>query len=87
MSKFIPDIVQFPAMSVDPKLCRAVSTVSNWEFDIKFKLFYLQTSPSLQETLSGRNSFWPGCSKLTTSLVNVSLKFQMLISDICQYFL
>ena len=29
----------------------------------------------------------PGCSKLTTSLVNVSLKFQMLISNICQYFL
>ena len=29
----------------------------------------------------------PGCSKLTTSLVNVSLKFQMLISQICQYFL
>ena len=29
----------------------------------------------------------PGCSKLTTSLVNVSLKFQMLISEIHQYFL
>ena len=29
----------------------------------------------------------PGCSKLTTSLVNVLLKFQMLISNICQYFL
>ena len=29
----------------------------------------------------------PGCSKLTTSLVNVSLKFQMLIPEICQYFL
>ena len=29
----------------------------------------------------------PGCSKLTTSLVKVSLKFQMLISQICQYFL
>ena len=28
----------------------------------------------------------PGCSKLTTSLVNVSLKFQMLISKICQNF-
>ena len=28
----------------------------------------------------------PGCSKLTTLLVNVSLKFQMLISEICQYF-
>ena len=29
----------------------------------------------------------PGCSKLTVSLVNVSLEFQMLISEICQYFL
>ena len=29
----------------------------------------------------------PGSSELTTSLVNVSLKFQMLISQICQYFL
>ena len=29
----------------------------------------------------------PGCSKLTMSLVNVSLKFQMLISQTRQYFL
>ena len=29
----------------------------------------------------------PSCSKLTTSLVNDSLKFQTLISQICQYFL
>ena len=29
----------------------------------------------------------PGCSKLTTSLVNFSLKFQMLISEICHHFL
>ena len=29
----------------------------------------------------------PGCSKLTTSLVNVSLKFEMFISEIRQYFL
>ena len=28
----------------------------------------------------------PGCSNLTTSLVNVSLKFQTLISHICHYF-
>ena len=28
----------------------------------------------------------PGCSKLTTSLVNETLKFQTLISQICQYF-
>ena len=27
-----------------------------------------------------------GCSKLTTSLVKVSLNFQNLISQICQYF-
>ena len=29
----------------------------------------------------------PGYSKLTTSLVNFSLKFQTLISQICRYFL
>ena len=29
----------------------------------------------------------PGCSKLTTSLVNETLKFQTLVSQICQYFL
>ena len=29
----------------------------------------------------------PSCSKLTTSLVNVSLKFRKLISHLCQYFL
>ena len=29
----------------------------------------------------------PGCSKLTTSLVNVTLNFKKLISQICQYFL
>ena len=29
----------------------------------------------------------PGCSKLTTSFVNVLLNFQTLLSQICQYFL
>ena len=29
----------------------------------------------------------PGCSKLTTLLVNVSLNSEKLISQICQYFL
>ena len=28
----------------------------------------------------------PGCSELKTSLVNETLKFQTLISQICQYF-
>ena len=44
--------------------------------------------------LEGRTSSYirisqtgPGCSKLTTSLVKVSLKFQTLISEIYQYFL
>ena len=32
------------------------------------------------------NSSGPSCSKLTTSLVNVSLKFRTSISQICQYF-
>ena len=33
-----------------------------------------------------QNTTGHGCSKLTTSLANVSLKFQTLISQICQYF-
>ena len=28
----------------------------------------------------------PSCSKLTTSLVNISLKFRTCISEICKYF-
>ena len=38
--------------------------------------------PSEMAKISG-----PGCSKLMTSLVNVSLNFQKLISQMCQYFL
>ena len=34
-----------------------------------------------------RKSTGPGCSKLTTSLVNETLKFQALKFHICQYFL
>ena len=33
------------------------------------------------------SSSGPSCSKLTTSLVNVSLKFQTLLSNIRHYFL
>ena len=42
-------------------------------------------SPSIGKPLMTR--YGAGCSKLTTALVNVSLKFQMLISQIRQYFL
>ena len=34
-----------------------------------------------------KDSPGPGCSKLTMSLVNISLNFQTLISRFCQYFL
>ena len=40
---------------------------------------YHENGPYVELEIQG-----PGCSKLTTSLVNVSLKFQMLISEICQ---
>ena len=44
--------------------------------------------PNHSETHDKINkSSGPSCSKLTTSLVNETLKFQMLISQICQYFL
>ena len=54
------------------------------------KKLSVKTAVSETTQISGRNfikSTGPGCSKLTMSLVNVSLKFQSLISEICQYFL
>ena len=42
----------------------------------------LQPRPSPLAEIPG-----PGCSKLTTSLINETLKFQTLISQIFQYFL
>ena len=55
-------------------ICRILSFYAEKRVS-SFCLFFQQTKPG------------PGCSKLTTSLVNVSLKFQTLISDIRQYFL
>ena len=46
---------------------------------------FLKTEPELMMRRKFTSGL--GCSKLTTSLVNVSLKFQMLISQIHQYFL
>ena len=34
-----------------------------------------------------KNTSWTSCTKLTTSLVNISLKFQTLMSNIRKYFL
>ena len=44
-------------------------------------------SVTLQSEILSTKTSGPGYSKLTTLLVNVSLKFQMHISEICQYFL
>ena len=41
----------------------------------------------LHVVLSEKEGSGPGCSKLMTSLVNVSLKYHTLISNIDQYFL
>ena len=52
--------------------------------------FHLSVHPSTTSKAQTRRtdkSPGPGCSKLTTLLVNVSLTFQMLISEIRHYFL
>ena len=40
---------------------------------------------NIEHNLKMQDISGPGCSKLT-SLVNAALKFQTLISEICQYF-
>ena len=47
-----------------------------------FNFYVKKNGDTLWESSPG-----PGCSKLTTSIVNVLLKFQTLISQIRQYFL
>ena len=56
--------------------------MSQYMFFYKEEVFIKHTNLTL-----GRAFVQGGCSKLTTSLVNVSLNFQKLISQICQYFL
>ena len=51
------------------------------------KLLPLSVCLYLNQYGLGSESSVPGCSKLTTSLVNFSLKFPTFISEICQYFL
>ena len=54
-----------------------------WHLFADFLYWYIYNFTPYQRTqiLSG-----PGCSKLTMLLVNVSVKFKMLISEISQYF-
>ena len=53
------------------------------------KILHVRTElrPSIQCSAQFYYTSGPGCSKLTTSLVNETLKFQTLISQICQYIL
>ena len=59
-----------------------------WETTCLCKNYFLWECFHLPKMLvsSGYYEFWPSCSKLITSLINVSLKFQKLITQICQYF-
>ena len=47
----------------------------------RLQRLFLNSLPDIIQASPG-----PGCSKLTTSLVNILLKFQTLVSQICQYF-
>ena len=52
-------------------------------------MFLLKNKKIIFELFSISPLIWssgPSCSKLMTSLDNVSLKFQTLIFQICQYF-
>ena len=49
------------------------------------RLKYVKHAYFAQYLFGGKRT-WSSCSKLTTSLVNVSFKFQTLISEIRRYF-
>ena len=74
-----------------PKKCRRIS----WYFYAYEHLkFHAQLSWAWNILWSRGLLLWrpiclpgPGCSKLTTSLVNASLNFQTVQTEICQYFL
>ena len=62
-------------------------TFSEFQEFSRTKVIFKDFSRSVRTLFNGGRISGPGCSKLTTSLVNVSLNFQKLISQICQYFL
>ena len=66
----------------------ARSCGSHWRLVLKAEVF---KQPIRDLKVNGHDICFtyisgPGCSKLKTLLVNFSLKFQMLISEICHYF-
>ena len=61
----------------------AKSVLAAIDLRVIFRIFVFVSFNSNNAVLQSPG---PGCSKLTMSLVNVSLKFQTLISEIWQYF-
>ena len=63
-------------------------TEKPWSKALERNVVYIpKTTSSHATSMTSKQTSGPSCSKLTTSLVNVSLKFQIIISQICQYFL
>ena len=73
MMDFVNDSLTHFSMLYGRSECSMVNLVCGKNTDSNLHLQKHDTQPG------------PGCSKLTTSLVNVTLKFQTLISQICQY--
>ena len=78
-----------PQTGLEPGAARSASQqLTHWTIGAPQILEPSNLFPVFREiTLLNFYKSRPSCSKLTTSLVNVSLKFQTLISQICQYFL
>ena len=72
---------------VTPHLNRLIEMVQLRGHNIRFYAELTKIIPNYHHRLPHIKSSGPGCSKLTTLLGNVSLKFQTLLSDIHQYFL
>ena len=71
-----------------PRLARkCVNKIYCFNISVRIR-FFVQILMKMNVNISNELNFSGlGCSKLTTSLVNISIKFQTLISEICQYFL
>ena len=77
------NFVRIPVYLQTEKQCLHISVI----FGCSINSRCLKVEVCLRLLISLSKSSGAGCSKLTTSLVNVSLKFQTSKTEICQYFL